>query len=205
MKKLIKTVEQVADPWDGETAYAKLLAWDKLSALTEKGGLDPDKIAIGLIYETKNANPYKMAEEHRLMVMEKFGDEIMDEDKRLVVLVKAPWNNAKCFDSDGADAVYYRSLARRTFIEYYSDDETELGEINDYYEGYARVKDAIEHLNGIIVIDMTAGDDNDQVVIHSYKNPNSIVMTRKYDAALQLVAAFGDDIGMYEDFESDNY
>ncbi len=204
-EKLIKTVGQVADPLDGELAYAKLVIWDKLWLLFQKGGLDPEKIAIGLIYDTEDMNPYDMAEEHRLMVMEKFGDEIMDEDKHLVVLVKAPWNNEKCCESDIADAIYYRSMARRTFIEYYSDDETELSDISDYYYGDALVKDAIEQLNGIVVIDMTAGDDYDQVICHSFKNPNSKVITNKYDAALKLAVVFGDEIGMYEDFESDNY
>jgi hypothetical protein len=204
-EKLIKTVEQVADPLDGELAYAKLVIWDKLWQLIQKGCLDPDKIAIDLIYDTENMNPYDMAEEHRLMVMEKFGDEIMDEDKHLVVLVKAPWNNEKCCESDIADAIYYRSMARRTFIEYYSDDETELSDISDYYDGDALVKDAIEQLNGIIVIDMTAGGDNDHVVIHSFKNPHSKVMTKEVDAALLVAVLCGDECGMYENFESDNY
>ena len=67
------------------------------------------------------------------------------------------------------------------------------------------MKDAIEQLNGIIVIDMTVGDDNDKVVCHSFKNPNSQVMTKNADTALLVAVLTGDELGMYEDFESDNY
>lgn len=203
--KLIATIEALADGCDCKLAFAKLVTWDKLWDLIHRSGLDMDCLAIGLLDDTEDMNPYELAEKHRLWVMETLGDEIMDEDKPLVVLVKVPWNNVKCFESDGADAAYYRSLARRTFIEYYSDDETELYDISDYYCGDALVKDAIAQLNGIIVIDMTTGDDNDEVVIHSFKNPNSEVMTDEYENVLEFAVAFGDGIGMYEDFESDNY
>ena len=203
--KLIATIEDLADTYDCERAYAKLVAWDRLWVLIENGYLDMDDLAVGVLYDTEDMNPYKMAEEHRLMVMEKFGDEIMDEDRHVVVLVKAPWNNAKCCESDVIDALYYRSLARRTFIEYLSDDDTELSDISDYYEGYALVKDAIAQLNGIIVIDMTSGDDNDKVVCHAYKNPNSEEMTEETDKALLGAVLCGDKLGTYEDFEEDNY
>ena len=204
-EKLIKIVEQVANPCGGELAFAELVMLDRLWPLFENGTLNPDEVAVSLMCQTEDMNPYKMAQEHRLMVMENVGDEIMDEDKHIVVLVKAPWNSNKCCENDVADALYFRSVARRTFFEYYSDDDTELIDINDYYYGDALVKDAIEQLNGIIVIDMTVGDDNDKVVCHSFKNPNSQVMTKNDDTALLVAVLTGDELGMYEDFESDNY
>ncbi len=204
-EKLIKIVEQVANPCGGELAFAELVMLDRLWPLFENGTLNPDEVAVSLMCQTEDMNPYKMAQEHRLMVMENVGDEIMDEDKHIVVLVKAPWNSNKCCENDVADALYFRSVARRTFFEYYSDDDTELIDINDYYYGDALVKDAIEQLNGIIVIDMTVGDDNDKVVCHSFKNPNSQVMTKNADTALLVAVLTGDELGMYEDFESDNY
>ncbi len=204
-EKLIKIVEQVANPCGGELAFAELVMLDRLWPLFENGTLNPDEVAVSLMCQTEDMNPYKMAQEHRLMVMENVGDEIMDEDKHIVVLVKAPWNSNKCCENDVADALYFRSVARRTFFEYYSDDDTELMDINDYYYGDALVKDAIEQLNGIIVIDMTVGDDNDKVVCHSFKNPNSQVMTKNADTALLVAVLTGDELGMYEDFESDNY
>lgn len=204
-EKLISIVEEVADPWDGEEAYAKLVMLDRLWPLFENDLLNPDEVAVGMMYQIEDLNPYKMAEEHAEMVMEKFGDGIMDYHKHVVVLVKAPWNSNKCCENDVADALYFRSVARRTFFEYYSDDDTELIDINDYYYGDALVKDAIEQLNGIIVIDMTVGDDNDKVVCHSFKNPNSQVMTKNADTALLVAVLTGDELGMYEDFESDNY
>lgn len=204
-EKLIKIVEQVANPCGGELAFAELVMLDRLWPLFENGTLNPDEVAVSLMCQTEDMNPYKMAQEHRLMVMENVGDEIMDEDKHIVVLVKAPWNSNKCCENDVADALYFRSVARRTFFEYYSDDDTELVDINDYYYGDALVKDAIEQLNGIIVIDMTVGDDNDKVVCHSFKNPNSQVMTKNADTALLVAVLTGDELGMYEDFESDNY
>ncbi len=204
-EKLIKIVEQVANPCGGELAFAELVMLDRLWPLFENGTLNPDEVAVSLMCQTEDMNPYKMAQEHRLMVMENVGDEIMDENKHIVVLVKAPWNSNKCCENDVADALYFRSVARRTFFEYYSDDDTELMDINDYYYGDALVKDAIEQLNGIIVIDMTVGDDNDKVVCHSFKNPNSQVMTKNADTALLVAVLTGDELGMYEDFESDNY
>ena len=143
-----------------------------------------------------------MAEEHRLMVMEKFGDEIMDEDKDVVVLVKAPWNSEKCGESAVSDAIYYRCLAHRTFFDYLSDDETELEYVSDYYIGDALVKDVVEQLNGILVIDMTTGENHDQWVCHSFKNPNSHVMTKEVKASLVGAVLTGDKIGLFEDFEA---
>ena len=206
MKQLILLVEQVADPYDGEQAYATLVVWDRLWVLFELGLLDLDKISIGMLYETEeDKDPYELADAHRLMVFEQFGDEIMDEDKHVVVLVKASWNSKKCLESDLADYLYCRSLARRTFMEYLSDDDTELKDVCDYYYDDALVQDAIKQLKGIIVIDMTWGKYNDMVKIHSFENPNSTVMNDDEEMALLTAVVHGDEPGLHEDFESDNY
>lgn len=206
MEQLIQLVEQVADPYDGEQAYAKLVVWDRLWVLFELGLLDLDKISIGMLYETEeDKDPYELAEAHRLMVMEQFGDEIVNEGKHVVALVKGPWNSKKCGKSVMADELYYRALARRTFMEYLSDDYTDLSDVCENYYGDALVQDAIKHLNGIIVIDMTSGKNSDKVKIHSFENPNSSVMTDDEETALITAGVRGDEAGQYDDFESDNY
>ncbi len=206
MDKLIETVEQVVDPSDGEQAYAQLVVWNVLWDLFEHGIANLDSFAVDVMYDTEeNKRAYELAHEHKHMVMEKFGSGIINEDKHIVVLVKAPWNNQKCCGNDVTDYLYFRSVARRAFLEYLSDDETELYDITDDYYGDELVSDVVKQLNGIVVIDMTAGTDKDKVVCHSFKNPNSEVMTTKDDTALLGTVLFGDAMGMYEDFESDNY
>ena len=206
MELLVKTVEEVVDPDDGVDAFAQLLAWDRLWLLFEHNIIDLKDLAASVIYDTReNVDPFRLAEAHRLMVFEKFGNDIMAEDKHIVVLVKAPWMKKKCLKEDVADTIYYRNLARRTFIEHLDDDETALYDVTDDYYGFGQVKDAIEQLNGIVVIDMTAGDDNDQVVCHAFENPNSKVMTENDHIALKVAVLCGDELGLYEDFESDNY
>jgi hypothetical protein len=206
MDKLIETVEQVVDPSDGEQAYAQLVVWNVLWDLFEHGIANLDSFAVDVMYDTEeNKRAYELAHEHKHMVMEKFGSGIINEDKHIVVLVKAPWNNQKCCGNDVTDYLYFRSVARRAFLEYLSDDETELYDITDDYYGDELVSDVVKQLNGIVVIDMTAGADKDKVVCHSFKNPNSEVMTTKDDTALLGTVLFGDAMGMYEDFESDNY
>lgn len=206
MDLLVKTVEQVADPYDGEQAYAKLVTWDVLWDLFDNDILSLDGFAVDLMPDTEvKMNPFKLAEVHKHLVMEKFADDIMDEDKHVVVLVKAPWNSLKCCENDVADALYYRSVARRAFIEYKDDEYTELSEIVDDYYGSELVSEAVEKLNGIVVIDMVAGDEKDKVVCHAFKNPNSEEMTDKDEVALLASVLCGDKLGMYEDFEADNY
>ena len=206
MDQLIKTVEKVADPYDGEQAYAQLVTWDVLWDLFDNDIAKLDGFAVDVMYDTeevKRAN--ELAYEHKHMVLEKFYDDLINGDKHIAVLVKAPWNDQKCCDNDGIDFLYYRSVVRRDFMEYDGDDETELYDILDDYYGDELVSDAIKQLNGVIVIDMVGGKEKDQVICHAFKNPNSEAMTPKEDMALLGSVLQGDKMGIYDDFEWDNY
>lgn len=130
---LLDTVKQVADPANGNLAYAKLAAWDVMWYEEFSHLKSLDSFSVGLLEDPKldrrkvlpiawDYDPYQMAFMAKDLIKRKFGDDIVKKGKKLVVLVKVPWVSEENRFFDPSDYVFYRSLARRTFMEY-KDDE----------------------------------------------------------------------------------
>ena len=201
---LLDAVERMAFPEDGEKVYAQLVAWDVMWNLHEEGHVGLDNYVVDVLDETEGeGSPCELAKAHKHMVMEKFGDDIMYYDQHVVVLVKTPWNSNQCRDNGICDYMYHRNLARRTFIEYVKDEDTMLKDIIDDYYGDEPVASAVMKLNGIVLIDMVTLDG--KIICHSFVNPNSCEMDDDDERLLHEVVKQGDEEGICEDFESDNY
>ena len=183
---LIATVEKVADPDECEQAYAQLAAWDVMMDLYDQGLVGLTSYPVGVIDALpRKGNPYELAEETDEMVLNKYGDDIEDEDKqKFVVLVRTPWNSSLFKDNAIAEFIYYRNMARRSFINTSEDDLS-------------------EKLAGIIIIDETMEDGKIHVVCHGFLNPNC---EDESDVdVVKLVVEQGDETGVLEDFKHDNY
>ena len=127
--QLLKTVADVAHPIGGELAYAKLAAWDLLIYEVDgylENGID--SLAIGLLEDEEldadrvrpilwDYNSYQMAEQSQDLVRKKFAKEVMQKGVKIAVLVRVLWVSPENLYFEGADYVYFRSLARRTFME----------------------------------------------------------------------------------------
>ena len=183
---LIATVEKVADPDECDQAYAQLAAWDVMMDLYDQGLVGLTSYPVGVIDALpRKGNPYELAEETDEMVLNKYGDDIEDEDKqKFVVLVRTPWNSSIFKDNAIAEFIYYRNMARRSFINTSDDDLS-------------------EKLAGIIIIDEAMEDGKIHVVCHGFLNPNC---EDESDVdVVKLVVEQGDETGVLEDFIHDNY
>lgn len=202
--ELLVQVEAVADPWWGEYAFAKLVAWDTLWDLIMLGAVGLESFTVSLMDDIPcDKNPYELAHKKKNMVFEKCGAMIVEEGKTLAVLVTAPWNSNKCCGYNDANYLLYRSLTRRTFFEYLYDNEKKLKDIVEDYEGEELVVDVIAKLNGVIVIDMAA--EEGKVICHSFGNPNSAVWDEMDEMTLHKVVNNGDINGVCDTFDHDNY
>ena len=207
--KLLQTVAQVAHPIEGELAYAKLAVWDLLiyevTGYLENG---IDSLAIVLLEDEEldadhlrpilwAYNPYQMAEQSRDLVRKKFEKDITQKGVKIAVLVRVPWVSAENLYFEGADYVYFRTLARRTFMD---NSSSRIGEL----ENFVSKEKFIKKLGGIIVID--EGWVKGETYCHAFKNPNS---EWKDDEELMFTLLDapdeGDKPGVYEDFKYDTY
>jgi hypothetical protein len=205
MDMLVKLVERVADEDRGEAAYAKLAALDMLWDWFKTGAVGLANFVSSVIEDMPNdGNPYEQAEEDQNMVLKLFAYNYEDNDElQLVVLVRPSWNTCLFKDDAQKDYQFYRALARRTFVVYEHDYDTKMDEIACLYDGEETVGEMAEKMTGIVVID--EGQTLGQVVCNSFVNPNCYELDVMCLKALKGVVEKGDEPGIYEDFESDNY
>ncbi len=186
---LVSMVEKVADPEEGEQAYAQLAAWDVMMEEYNMGFIGLTTYSVGLIDALpREGNPYELASKTDEMILKKYEDDIMDDEKsHFVVLVRTPWNNQVFKDNPIAEGVYYRNVARRSFINAIHDEVS-------------------EQLAGIIIIDETMDDGKVKVVCHGFVNPNCISDNQeRVTGIVKDIVKRGDEEGMFDDFEYDNY
>lgn len=184
---LIFAVERLGLSQECEQAYAQLAAWDLLMEDLEDGLVEMTSYGVDTLKKLPHdGNPFETAEEVDEMVLEDFHREIMDEDNNhFVVLVRAPWNRSDG-DNPVAEALYYRSLARRSFM-------------------HAMNSEVSRALAGIVIIEETIVDGEVKVTCHGFCNPNcSQIDDRDYEI-VKALAGKGDERGIFEDFEYDNY
>ena len=78
--ELLMQVEAVADPWWGEYAFAKLVAWDTLWDLIMLGAVGLESFTVSLMDDIPcDKNPYELAHKKKNMVFEKCGAMIVEE------------------------------------------------------------------------------------------------------------------------------
>lgn len=180
--ELVDWVEKVADPMWCEEAYANLVAWDVMWDYYRTGMIGIEGFAAACIADVpQDANPFDLSDETKDQVLQKMAFELVDEERRLAVLVKAPWNYFKCFDSDFGDFVYYFGVALGTFLQ---------PEKEEYSEKVA----------GLVVIDETCGDAGEvKTVCHAFLNPKrEVTEDEMFEVGvLKDVVEKGNDKGMF--------
>lgn len=148
-------------------------------------------------------NPYRHAEECKHLIFKRYTKKFMKNNPCFLVMVNFPWYNNKINSFINADEVFYRSLSRRTFCEY-KHLQTKMSAIEPKYIGSETVFEVSNYLSGIIFIDDHSIKE-DQYSCHIYMNPNAKNRLKYGSSYLQQIVALGDNRGIWDDLEYDNY
>ena len=160
-------------------------------------------IGSGMLGTTSVYNPYRRAEQLKDMVIKRYCNKLPYSEPFFLVFVNFPWFNQRDNNAFGdCNKALYRSIARRTFMQYENNDE-KIHNINTKYQGNDEAKVAAHKLTGIIFIDDHSIIKNSQD-IYIYLNPladNKRPQIDMYLNALIKKSAGGD----YDNLEHDNY
>ena len=161
------------------------------------------------ISTVKEYSPFAMAEAYKYKFLD-YGSKLVDNEYSVITMVRNPWFNEETVDFGDFNNIFYRSLARRTFIE--------LARIKDdaarYSQGYTnkkiRVCDVSKNLAGIVFIDDESPKESDEAKLYSayfYLNPN--YANKKPLTIRKLEKYFRTEresqIKDFDDFRWDNY
>ena len=150
-------------------------------------------------YET---SPFHKAEELKDVVIRRYFDKFPQKKSFWLVFVNFPWYNQRDKKAIDSNEYFYRSLARRTFMQYrYS--KLKAKEIIPKYKGTKSAYNVSQRLAGIIFIDDLSILENKQDV-YVYFNPNAKYPCHIARTYLEDLVPMKCD-GLYDDFAHDNY
>lgn len=125
-------------------------------------------------------------------------------------MVRNPYFNEETVDFGDFNNMFYRSLARRTFIELGRIKEKASRYSQSYQNGKIRVSDVSKNLSGIVFIDDESPTESDASKLYSayfYLNPN--YANKKPLTIRKLEKYFRNEresqIKDFDDFRWDNY
>ena len=182
----------------------------------KRSTLSKNSIVIpGLIYRIKKGggintsinfyDPYERAETLKDMVLHRYANKIMKNQPFFLIFVNFPWDNPTDTDSFGFNSILYRSLARRTFMQYrYS--STPPSSIIPKYTGTDTLFEISRHITGLIFIDDRA-IKNEEYNSYVFLNPNALNSTSFINIHLgeTITANPAGKGSLFEDFAHDNY
>jgi len=155
----------------------------------------------------RSMEPYRLASDYKYKPLGYYNKLFYDKPSFLV-FVANPWFNQEMSDFIGFNDVFYRSLARRTFVELTQNND----DMGNYYPDLAgkglKIMDVAKCITGLIFIDdhsiMEKGNDIYKVRI--YLNPNAINKRMgKYDFDILRWSHSKIQPLVIEDFQYDNY
>lgn len=119
-------------------------------------------------------SPFAMAEAYKFKFLD-YGSKLLDNKYSIITMVKNPWFNRETVDFGDFNNLFYRSLARRTFVELNKIKEKASEHSSVYSNTNLKVCDISHNLSGIIFI-----DDNSEIEkqarnlynAYFYLNPN---------------------------------
>lgn len=150
-------------------------------------------------YET---NPFHKAEELKDVVIRRYFDKFPQRNPFWLVFVNFPWYNQRDKKGIDNDEHFYRSLARRTFMQY-RHSKLKAKDIAPKYEGTKSAYQVSQRLAGIIFIDDLSILENKQDV-YVYFNPNAKYPRPFARTYLEELIPMKCD-GLCDDFAYDNY
>lgn len=198
----------------------KSLSDELAKGISDKNGLNYVKsnIVENLAYRIKwgggvnfregSYDPYRNAEEMKDALIFRYAKKFLLDKPFFLVMVNFPWYNQLHDNSFDMNPVFYRSLARRTFMEYrYSkkkmDEMLKKYDGNSSFDGDLTVNEVSRKLSGIVFIDDLSIKE-DAYNCWVYINPNADNKSPRIRSYIDELLRKAKD-GIYDDFEYDNY
>lgn len=148
-------------------------------------------------------NPYRRAEQLKDMIIKRYCNKLPYEKPFFLVFVNFPWFNQRDRDAfKDCNKALYRSVARRTFMQY-EHNEMLIRDINPKYGGDEPAKFAARKLTGMVFIDDLSIEKSSQN-IYVYLNPNAENEQKCLHIYLHNLLRKS-EYGEYDDFRHDNY
>ena len=161
------------------------------------------------ISTVKEYSPFAMAEAYKYKFLD-YGSKLLDDEYSVITMVRNPWFNAETVDFGDFNNLFYRSLARRTFIELARNKNSASLYSSSYANTKIKVRDVSLNLAGIIFIDDASSVCRDEAKLYSayfYLNPN--YQNKKPLTIRKLEKYFRTEresqIKDFDDFKWDNY
>ncbi|WP_407428254.1 hypothetical protein [Treponema sp.] len=161
------------------------------------------------ISTVKEYSPFAMAEAYKYKFLD-YASKLLDNEYSVITMVRNPWFNEETVDFGDFNNLFYRSLARRTFIELNRMSESASMFTPSCTNPKIRVKDVAKNLAGIIFIDDESSSQSEEAKLYSayfYLNPNyknKIPLTiRKLEKYFRNERE--SQIKDFDDFKWDNY
>lgn len=126
------------------------------------------------ISTVKEYSPFAMAEAYKYKFLD-YGSKLLDNEYSVITMVRNPWFNEETVDFGDFNNIFYRSLARRTFIELNRIKDDAALYSSTYANGKIKVRDVAQNVAGIIFIDDESPSESDEAKLYSayfYLNPN---------------------------------
>ena len=190
------------------------------NAISENRRLVPYESKTGIVFTfrieysdtlttVKEYSPFAMAEAYKYKFLD-YGSKLVDNEYSVITMVRNPWFNEETVDFGDFNNIFYRSLARRTFIELNRIKEDAARYSQSYQNKKIRVCDVARNLAGIVFIDDESSKESEAESLYSayfYLNPNyanknplTIRKLEKYFRNEREV-----QIKDFDDFRWDNY
>lgn len=119
-------------------------------------------------------SPFAMAEAYKYKFLD-YGSKLLDNKYSIITMVKNPWFNSETVDFGDFNNLFYRSLARRTFVELNKIKEKAAEHSSVYSNTNLKVCDISHNISGIIFIDDKSESEKQARNLYNayfYLNPN---------------------------------
>lgn len=192
--KVSSLIEELASKLHNKPLYVQSKIVESLSyRIKWEGGVNS---RIG-IYD-----PYRNAEEMNDVLISRYASKFLLDKPFFLVMVNFPWYNQLHNNSFDMNPVFYRSLARRTFMSYrYSTKKME--ELKAGFIGSQTVYEVSKKLSGIVFIDdLSIKEDAYNCWI--YINPNADNKSPRIRSYCEALLSNAKDC-IFDDFKYDNY
>ena len=161
------------------------------------------------ISTVKEFSPFEQAQAYKFKFID-YGNKLIDNEYSLITMVKNPWFNKETVDFGNFNNLFYRSLARRTFMELLKIRRKAGVFSHGYFSSDISVREISRSIAGIIFIDDNSFSTKATEELYSayiYLNPNyknkpplTIRILEKYFRN-ELEVQIKD----FDDFKWDNY
>ena len=160
-------------------------------------------IGEGVNSTVSEYDPYRRAEQLKDMIIKRYCNKLPYANPFFLVFVNFPWFNQRDRDAfSECNKALYRSIARRTFMQY-EHSEILIRDINPKYVGNESAKFAARKLTGMIFID-DLSIEKLSPNIYVYLNPNADNKQERLHAYFHELSKKSGSSD-YDDFKYDNY